>query len=83
MEVLTSMKPIQQIKKIHIYPAVPPLTRLMLATLNGAQHISARFTDEASLAFFSASFHTYTKQHSQDATKIMEKAHIDTKRKFR
>lgn len=28
-------------------------------------------------------FYTYTSVHSQDATKIIEKAHIDTKRKFR
>lgn len=82
MEVLTSMKPIQQMKKIHIYPAVPPLTRLMLASLYVAQHISAGFTDEASLLFLEL-FYTYTSEHSQDATKIIEKAHIDTKRKFR
>lgn len=77
------MKPIQQMKKIHMYPAVPPLTRLMLASLYVVQHILAVFADDASPYLVSAFFCTYTNEHSQDATKIMEKAHIDTKRKFR
>lgn len=35
IEALTSMKPIQQMKYIQINPAVPPLIRPMVDTLQG------------------------------------------------
>lgn len=46
MEVLTTKKPIQQMKNIQIRPPVPPLTRPMVATLRQNSHEAMRIMEK-------------------------------------
>jgi hypothetical protein len=74
MEVLTSMKPIQHIKNIHINPAVPPLRSPMVETL--------QLTSLVSQPIIILLVTAYLKENSHDAIRIMEKPKMDKNRKF-